>query len=218
MIKLKPLEYFKVRHLMNEVPFNVYYAQVVVENKVQGSIYVDDALNPTVSLICHKYGMALLCGSCSNTEFNIQLRNIMLNKNIDVSKPEWLMVHPEKWNQQLEILLNGLLISYSELKSHEVGNHEFESYINSVKERFVVKWTRVNFKFNKHNYCNNIKGKIKIPEGFRIVKIDKNLFQKISGKVVPKNFWNSPDHFLKEGVGFCLLNEGTVISTCFHRG
>ncbi|MEM2971404.1 MAG: GNAT family N-acetyltransferase [Candidatus Bathyarchaeia archaeon] len=125
------------------------------------------------------------------------------------------MVYPEKWNQQLEILLNGLLISYSELKSHEVGNHEFESYINSVKERFVVKWTRVNFKFNKHNYCNNIKGKMKIPEGFKIVKIDKNLFQKISGKVVPKNFWDSPDHFLKEGIGFCLLNEGTVISTCF---
>jgi GNAT superfamily N-acetyltransferase len=216
MLKLDENGYHKVHQFIRDIPFNTFFARVVVERKINGSIYVDDASNPTTCLFTHPYGMSLLCGKTTNSDFNRKLCEFMLNERKVNRRPQWLMVHPEKWSKQLKQLLNNKLIKYPDIQlDKDMSKEEIEARMNSLTKDHVIEWTRVNFRFNKRKYYSNIKGKVKIPDGFKIARIYKDLFQRISGRVVPEYFWNSPDHFSNDGIGFCLMNEDKIISTCF---
>lgn len=54
-----------------------------------------------------------------------------------------------------------------------------------------------------------------IPEGYELKEIDEELFYRIEGKVVPKNFWSSSEEFLAKGRGYCLINCGEVAAVAF---
>jgi GNAT superfamily N-acetyltransferase len=125
------------------------------------------------------------------------------------------MTYPETWSRQLKLLLDTRLIKHSDIEfNKDMNQEEKDARMNSLMQDHVIEYTRVNFRFNKRNY-NNIKEKVKTPDGLKIVRVDKNLFQRISGRVVPRYFWNSPDDFSNNGIGFCLMNEDTIISTSF---
>ena len=54
-----------------------------------------------------------------------------------------------------------------------------------------------------------------IPEGYELREIDEELFSKIEGNIVPINFWDSEETFLKKGKGFCLTRNGEVATVAF---
>jgi len=54
-----------------------------------------------------------------------------------------------------------------------------------------------------------------IPEGYELKEIDGNLVSRIEGRVVPLNFWSSPEEFLSKGKGYCLTKDGEVAAVAF---
>lgn len=54
-----------------------------------------------------------------------------------------------------------------------------------------------------------------VPEGFMLKAIDEEILPRISGKIVPASFWSSPEEFLKNGKGYCLLKEDEVAAVAF---
>lgn len=203
MIELEQNNYYRVIQLLNEVPFNTYFARSVVKNKVKGEVFVDNEQTPSVCLIVHKYGMSLLCGSDKNDSFNDKVADFLKNDSTNNSMAKWMLVHPENWERKLSDLLGKDL-----LKVPDIRENDHQKYKESNK---VLQTERVNFKFHKNLFINNTK----VPEGFALKRIDLEIYEKISGSVVPQNFWNSEEDFLESGIGFSLLSDDQVVSTCF---
>ncbi|MGC5326049.1 GNAT family N-acetyltransferase [Brevibacillus sp. SYSU BS000544] len=202
MIKLTPPHYAKVDPLLRKVPFNTLFARVVIEYKVDGQVYVDDLLNPTVSLIIHKYGMAFLCGNYENDSFNDKLVKFLKDTPWIQFPAKYMLTYPEQWEQKLASLLDTDLLLADNMDSK--GIHHDSS-------QFFLQTQRINYKFNPQFPLNNSN----LPAGFILKRIDADLYPKIQGSVVPEYFWDTAEDFLENGIGFSLLYDDQIVSTTF---
>lgn len=196
MILLKTGNYYKLKEPLKMVEINHLFARTVVEQKMDGEIYVDDFEHPSTFYVKHSYGMALLFGKTDNEFFNEQLTSYLPNEDSKRQAGEWLQVFPLEWNDQLDKLLDGQI---TEPNPTEI-NHR------------VIKSTRVNFRFNKSKYTS---AKHTIPPDFRLVRTDVELFGQIAGTVVPRYFWRNRDEFSQNAVGFSLIYRNQPVSTAF---
>jgi len=204
-------DYCKVKPLVTEIPINTLFAQVVLENKVQGKVYVDNPQNPSACLIFHPYGMLLLCGKTDNTDFNLKIQEFMLNTHYPNNL--WLQVYPGEWSIQIQSWLGTRLKKYPWVPdASQSGFSQAEEEFKLLNRHSVVECTRFNFTFNRNKY--QALPPQPVPAEFKIVRVDKELFHKIPGTVVPRSFWDSNEDFVQSGVGFCLIRDQKPISTC----
>ncbi|MDE6745213.1 MAG: GNAT family N-acetyltransferase [Oscillospiraceae bacterium] len=54
-----------------------------------------------------------------------------------------------------------------------------------------------------------------IPSEFEIREINSELLPKIHGGIIPPLFWESPENFLKNGKGYCILDGKNVAAWAF---
>ncbi|MGQ8338351.1 GNAT family N-acetyltransferase [Sunxiuqinia sp. A32] len=198
MIPLPTNSYYKAAEAIQKVTINNLFARTVIEQNMDGWIFVDQIEKPTTFYVKHAYGMSLLFGDCQNEKFNNELTSFLQNKDKKREIPEWLQVFPTKWDQVLSDLLKEQII---DLKDKTATN-----------ESQVIRNTRVNFRFNRDKFQPI---KTNGHETLKLVKLDKNLFDQIHGTVVPKYFWRNKAEFEKMGSGLCLLLENKPISTVF---
>lgn len=200
---MKPLgkkDYSKLLEPINNVSFNNLFARSVIEQKVDGKIFVDNTDNPQTYYVIHSYGMTLLFGNSNNDEFNSSFREYALNLNHVRGKHEWMQVFPYNWNNVLnELFKNNLIKSVDNIEKKEKGIIELN--------------TRVNFKFNLDKYLR-LRRTSSAPE-IKIVRANKQIFRDMKGTVVPVYFWNNEDDFLKKGVGFSLFYNNKLASTAY---
>ncbi|RNB78533.1 GNAT family N-acetyltransferase [Brevibacillus fluminis] len=203
MIQLNPLDYAKVAPMVRSVPFNNLFARVVIENKVDGHVFVDDVSNPSVSLIVHKYGMALLCGSYENDAFNHQLVRFLKHPTVEFPA-KYLLTHPEQWGQKLAALLGSVKL--------KVDGKELE--LEQENNAFCLQTQRINYAFASPSRLHDIL----VPASFTVARIDQDIYRKIhevQNSVVPDHFWNSAEDFLENGIGFALLYDDQIVSASF---
>jgi len=196
MILLEKKSYYKVIPLLGEVTINKLFAKFVVENKVDGSVYVDNVGNPKSCYVIHSYGMSLLFGESGDEDFNNGFKYYVLNELAQTDKVEWMQAYPESWDSVLKNLFGEELVLASENKSGKVE-------LNS----------RVNFKFNLEKYLDK-----KSPTGSRdqnIQKTSRSHFSSMKGSVIPYYFWNSAEDFLENGIGFSALHNGELASIAY---
>lgn len=200
---MKPLgkkDYSKLLEPIKNVSFNNLFARSVIEQKVDGKIFVDNTDNPQTYYVIHPYGMTLLFGNSNNDEFNSSFREYALNLNHVRGKHEWMQVFPYNWNNVLnELFKNNLIKSVDNIEKKEKGIIELN--------------TRVNFKFNLDKYLR-LRRTSSAPE-IKIVRANKQIFRDMKGTVVPVNFWNNEDDFLKNGIGFSLFYNNKLASTAY---
>lgn len=198
MILLKTENYYKLAEPLKTVGINHLFARAVVEQKMDGEVYVDDPEKPTTFYVKHSYGMALLFGNTNNEFFNQQLTSYLLNEESKRQAGEWLQVFPSEWNDKLEKLLT--------------EHFAAASTVNPSELQQIIKSTRVNFRFNKSKYTS---AKHTIPPDFKVVRTDAKLFGQITGTVVPRYFWRNKDEFSQNAVGFSLIYRNEPVSTAF---
>ncbi len=192
-------KYDKVIDPLREVKINNLFARSVAEKKVNGTIYVDNTDTPNTFYVLHPYGMSLLFGEADNDEFNSNFIDYALNKFTIRNNHEWLQVYPDLWNNKISMLLGNKLI-----KSKDNQNND--------KKKIEVN-TRVNFKFNREKFFEFKKPNIK--DDYKILRTDKELFEKMQGRVVPKYFWNDAEHFCNDGIGFSMIYGDKLASTAY---
>lgn len=197
MIQLKTENYSKVLEPLSKVTFNHLFARTVLEQKMDGEVFVDDQNEPTTYYIKHSYGMSLLFGRTDNSEFNRQLTSYLRNENNGRNASEWLQVFPADWNEKLNQLLNENIVEPSAIKPDS---------------RQIIKWSRVNFKFQPLKYLSQQQS---VPKDFKLIRTDSALFDQIAGSVVPSCFWRNRKEFAENAVGFSLIHNGKPASTAF---
>lgn len=207
MLVLNPVDYDRVGHLVQNIPFNTFFAGMVTRKRLRGTIYVNNAANPESCLIFHHYGMLLLCGRTDETDFNARVKDILLHTRYD--RPLWLQVYPPEWSGLLQSLLGNRLARYPQDSDHLKAESEF----NRLTRKNVIQCTRVNFAFNQDKYL--LSPKPEIPRALKIIRANRKLFQGLHGVVVPKYFWDSYEDFARCGAGFSVLEGETILSTCF---
>ena len=175
MILLDPKSYPKLTEPLKKVGINHLFAQTVIEQKMDGEIYVDDVDQPTTFYVKHHYGMALLFGKTDNERFNRSLAKYLLNEEGKRIAGEWLQVFPEDWNDRLNKLLCKRIQDFSE----NIPKTSPENNTN------IIRSIRANFQFNRGRYTP-----INLNEAseFSLVQTNANLFNQINGTVVPGLF------------------------------
>ncbi|MDD3321048.1 MAG: GNAT family N-acetyltransferase [Paludibacter sp.] len=200
MILLNKKEYHKAKDALINLNFNHLFANSVIDQKVDGKIYVDETENPTTFLFHHPYGMSILIGNEDNENFNAAFIKYALNINRTRNRTEWLQVFPATWNEKLSALFGDKLIAEKENTGTE-------------KEEKIERSTRINFAFNAEKYTifkNSFDFK-----PYQIIQTDKRIFKELNGTVVPKYFWNNADDFVENAIGFSLIYKDQFTSTAF---
>lgn len=198
MILLNKNEYQLATAALNRVTFNNLFARFVLEQQINGTVYVDNTEHPETFYISHPYGMSLLFGKTDNDTFNAKFRDYAFNTFNVRTNYEWLQVFPSAWDETCIGLFGDKLVNSK------------DSTDDPTK---IEVHTRVNFKFNKEKYLD-FKSK-RISKVVQIVRTDAAIFENMPGSVVPKFFWKDPEHFGDSGVGFSLMVEGKVASTAY---
>jgi RimJ/RimL family protein N-acetyltransferase len=197
MIRLKTENYYKALEPLSKVAINHLFAQTVVEQKMDGEVFVDHLDEPTTFYIKHAYGMSLLFGVATNEAFNNQLISYLLNGNKPRKTSEWLQVYPSEWNNRLAQLLNEKMVEPSQI---------------NPENQQIIKWSRVNFRFNSARHSPKQQP---IPEDFQLVRTQAEMFDQISGSVVPSCFWRNRQEFVQNAIGFSLIYGAKPVSTAF---
>jgi len=200
MILLDKNEYYKLTESLKKVTINNLFARSVIENCVEGKVYVDDGDHPQTFYILHPYGMSLLFGDCHNKEFNESFREYSLNTKKTQDNYEWIQAFPPEWDIVLAGLFNDSMIKSSD-------------NIETEREGFIELNTRINFKFNQQKYFENKEKQI-TPD-IKIIPTDKQIFNEMKGSVVPIYFWDSADDFFNHGAGFSLFYNDKLASTAY---
>lgn len=186
MVLLSPCDYGLVKSALGDVDANVMFAHAVVNRDVKGTIYVDDPKVPTIFYVAHPYGMSLLFGNNVYHEDFNHALKQYLFKQRYAS--EWLQVYPLAWEKLIETL--------------------------NAETKAMQRFERLNFQFSKERYLA-LKKTINL-EDVRVMRVDETLYQKISGKVVPKRFWNNYYDFELYGMGYSVVDEKkTPLCTAF---
>lgn len=193
MIHLKTENYYKVLEPLKEVAINHLFARTVLEQKMDGEVYVDNPEQPSVFYVKHSYGMSLLFGKTNNFDFNRLLANYLRNN----SAGEWLQVFPAEWNDKLAQFVGDIMVD--------------PANSNQEKQQ-IIRWSRVNFRFDPSKYPTT---QSPIPEGYQLTRTDAGMFVKISGSVIPSCFWRNGQEFAENAIGFSLLYDGQAVSTAF---
>ncbi len=196
MISLQKEQYSKLLEPIKNITNNNLFARRVVE----GEIFVDNVENPKSFYLLHPYGMSLLFGDSKNEAFNLAFKKYALNENRSRKIIEWMQVFPADWDAVLQDLLSDNLVS---LSSESTSSHAIEQNV------------RVNFKFNKEKFLRGKLANEKSDPAVEILRTDREAFEKMTGTVVPINFWNDAEDFINKGVAFSLYYDGKLASTAF---
>ena len=201
MISLQKEQYSKLLEPIKSITNNNLFARAVAERVVEGEIFVDNVENPKSFYLLHPYGMSLLFGDSKNEAFNLAFKKYALNENRSRKIIEWMQVFPADWDAVLQDLLSDKLVSPS---SENTSSHAIEQNV------------RVNFKFNKEKFQNGkLSAKSADNANIEILRTDREAFEKMTGAVVPLNFWNDAEDFISKGVAFSLYYDGKLASTAF---
>lgn len=206
LILLDPNKYDLALPKLLDVTINNLFARAVVERHVDGKVYVDDDTNPGAFYVAHPYGMSLLFGKVTDAFVEHHLKDYLLGRN-GLRKPvEYLQVFPKEIEGQIDKILG------SDLSVFEINTS------NDHPKTSVVKYTRVNFKFNGDKY-NEWVSTIDLSK-YNFHLVDSKLFNETNGSVVPKHFWNNANDLTKYGIGYSLnydqQNVAVVFSAFVH--
>ncbi|MDP4203460.1 MAG: GNAT family N-acetyltransferase [Bacteroidota bacterium] len=198
MILLQKQDYHKVTEHLRQITVNHLFARFIIEQKVDGKVFVDNPDNPTTFYILHPYSMSLLFGNVDNTEFNSALVAYLLNTDKHRQTFEWLQAPEKKWQAFLSDTFGDRFVAVEENRG-------------AVNDKIEIT-TRVNFKFNKEKF-EAISAMTPVDK--QVVRTDTAHYDAIQGAVIPENFWNNRDDFFENGVGFTSLSDNEVASTAF---
>jgi len=178
-------EYGTLLELLRGVPTNSAFARTVLEGRSDGDVFVDRLPRPALGYVVHRYGMSLLFGRDGAGLDDALLVRVLARRR---SAPEWLQVHPQAWAEPVTRVAVAAALP-------------------------VERHTRLNFAFRRERF-EALRRPAAAPARV-IVPIDRSLFASVRGSVVPQAFWNRAEDFLREGLGFALLEDGEAASVAF---
>jgi GNAT superfamily N-acetyltransferase len=156
----------------------------------KGRIFVDDVTSPSAAYVWTPWGYHYFAGTPNNVSFNQAMRKMLA----DELQPESAAVGES----------NILLTLAPEGDEVLVGD--------ILPSPTAIKIYRSTFKFNKTKFQSVGDWKSRIPIDFSMAYIDANLAARLTDVICAT--WRNIDEFLERGFGYCLLEDGNILSVC----
>ncbi len=206
MLTLKKENFKALLPSLQAIDLNTLFARSVLEGRVGGTVFADDAVSPRAFYIRHPYGMAFLYDDTGSADFFRQLKPYLLNTNRVRDKIEWLQGVPDTLATSLDALLGDRLIKVNPNAPYPALLHEQSGY--------VLESQRINYLFCRDKYLTYKHSRP--AHTHSVVKTSREVFCTLNDGVVPKFFWNSYDDFNQFGGGFTLMLDNHIpASTAF---
>ncbi|GGA86879.1 GNAT family N-acetyltransferase [Ornithinibacillus halotolerans] len=196
IIELDKNEFYKCKHVINQD--GQIEVKAVVEGINPGRVFVDNVLIPASGIVWlgNNDGFFFI-GNEGNENFNNEISNFI---------DDFIMPEAKK------VGLNWF---------EGMGNHSgWNSVLENVfKHRPFKTWNQKVYTLQMENY--KAQSEPIIEPGFEVIKINQTLYnnKSISNINFLRNkiseFWSSPEQFFKEGIGFCIVHNNTIVSICF---
>ena len=201
--------YARLLPLVGAARFNVLFARAVLEGCVTGTVYVDDLEQPQVAYVLHPCGMSLVCGSACSEPFNGALTAYMLDHARNRLTPELAQAFPDAWHGVLATRLGAWLLHAGDPTRQGL---DLKGVQKLGKER-VIEWVRLNFEFDRAAFLS-------MPEpplaaGLRLERAGKEVFSPWQGSVMPRFFWDGPEHFGLNAVAFAVFDGNRPLCVAF---
>ena len=186
MIEISKDKYDASKHLLDFAAGDKTFAYSIIENRQGGKVYVDNEIDIKSAIFWHDCGYGLLAEGALSDDSATTVVNLFNEK------------HPSSGK--------GLVLQVlgSDLKNKIEQERK--------KDQSIRAGTRLIFRFNRSRFFEEF---FKTPVGFSILQIDGQLYQRIKGNVVPAFSWASPEEFINNGIGFCLMKEEEIRSVGF---
>ncbi len=158
----------------------------IVEKRQKGRIFVDNSTSPSMALICSMAtGFYFLTGSADSTWSGEGLRALLSDR----------IEHEAGWF--------GLLAS----------SKGWESRIQRIFGQDTPTRTRIAFAFDRQRIERAL---AELPSaGNRVILIDRSVIEQYDElRTRLDGLWDSPEAFLKDGVGFCVVEDDRIASVC----
>lgn len=193
--KLDKKDYPKIRPLLGtSEQINDLALNAIINGTNRGTIYVDNLEQPKTALIDVIGINSIFIGNAKNESFINGLREFIDNQlkidtYISCGGTYFItVIKDEAWEKVLENVI-----------SHRDYEPDYEQY----------------YQLNI-NHFNTIKNRYKLLEkGYIIKKIDFEVINKY--KIISdvlSEFWYSSEDFLKLGLGYCIIKDNRIISSC----
>ena len=169
-----------------QIPFNMLMARSVICGHVDGKIFVDSLECPETFYIVHAYGMTFLCGDSKNEAFNKWLFDYFTGRSYERKRDEWLQAFPREWDIVMNRFVDeGIAIPYSRLNLKLDAEKFYEGYSQTGTSRY------------------------------EIIATPTDMLFEISGSVVPKDYWKTPEQAADMAKAFSVMIDGKLVSTAF---
>jgi hypothetical protein len=198
MIELNEAHYNSVSKLLAGSTYDTVFAYSIIEKRQKGRIFVDDEINPSVALFWHYCGMSVLCGNCNNTAFNKGIQDLLLCRFENNQKKISIGIDSFQWKLKIEDLFKSRLLYYYELENRQDN-------LDEKAKTHIVGRTRLTHKFNKNRFDDFNKNN-KPDSKFALRKIDREIYPRLFGRVIPSFSWDSEKAFFESGTGYCLMD------------
>jgi len=200
MIQVQPSQYAGLQPLLRSPRLNLHFARAVLEGRVTGTVHVDDPVRPKAAYILHPCGMSLLCGSAHSGSFKSALVGYMLDHARTRRSFEMAQAHPDSWHDELARLLGPRLLRNADPSRRGLDHAGVQTLGNGR----VIEWVRLNFEFDRAAF--EAAPDPLLEAGLRLGRAGRAVFRPWQrGLVVPGNFWDSPEHFERDGVAFAVF-------------
>ncbi|MCL2352023.1 MAG: GNAT family N-acetyltransferase [Firmicutes bacterium] len=186
MTELDASRYSTVKGLIPLIKCDNLWAYSIVENPRLGRVFVDDINAPETALFWHFCGDAFIAGPCENGDV---IRTL----------GEFFRGTFEHNRKRFALYVNG--------EQCKKAVADIAKTVPSVQvyERYM-------FRFNEKTFRAL---DIAAPAGYALREIDREIYDRLRGGILPKFFWDSPEAFLKAGKGYCMLGGEDIACHSF---
>ncbi len=188
MKELKRSELLTALPILREKRNDLTFSYSVIHQIIPGRVFVDNNIYPKTALISIDSGLYRIVGNEYNDYFNKKLSQFLFEKLEQRENRFTLFSSSDIWERIIDTLLGDKL----------------------------TKLRRMSFEFNIDKSIYGTRWREKIPEGFTIERINKDLIRQCEkfDDEYYKEYWGSVDKFIDKGFGYCVLSNGKIVSIC----
>ncbi|WDV48077.1 GNAT family N-acetyltransferase [Clostridiaceae bacterium M8S5] len=194
--ELNKREYPKIKPLLQSMNCEDHSVlNAIIEGNNRAKVFVDNIEKPKTALVWAVFCMYYFIGDSDNLEFNNYLYSFVTEKlgtenlSMGASTFVYTLLEEEGWKETVDTIF---------------------------RDKYPLTGFRQELNFNKRKY-KRISSVNELPKGYYVKKIDKELLDNDTEETISvdiSDFWNSNEEFLEKGIGFCLINEGRIVSSC----
>ncbi|TDQ39797.1 GNAT family N-acetyltransferase [Aureibacillus halotolerans] len=197
IVKLPKEHYAKINTLLIEPQAkNENVLNAVLNSMNRGSVYVDQIEEPRTAIVYAVGLVYYLLGDPENESFNSQLSDFistqLKQESLDLCGGTWFcsILFNEQWKKTLETV---------------IGRREY--YVDY----------RICYELDAVRFRNSLEQPLHVlDEDLTIVEITKELIIGVEDlREELTEYWSSAESFMQHGIGYAVLKNDKVISTCY---